>query len=203
MKRLTAMVCLFIFANLAVAHPFSSGGGGSSSADEETNLSIILMAVVVVGVSALLVTDIIADNSQDTPSINVDEIETEDTGVNWEQLSETSDHDALPLMALAVFPGENGRNLATYFSALINQGDGVYFDSYSAPVSFGQMDPAEAAQTGFSFLNCQWFVSATDSDLILYSEDSDEPLWSFEIEEWDSLMVREASSDFLEFSRNI
>ena len=203
MKRLTAVICLFIFANLAVAHPFSSGGGGSSSADDESNLAIILMTVVLVGVSALFVTDILADKSQNTSSVNTDEIESEETGVNWEQLSNNSDEDSLPLMALSIFPGENGRNLAAYFSSLINQGDGIYFDNYSAPVSFGQMDPVEAAETGFSFLNCQWFIATTVSGFELYSEDTDRPIWTFQASTWDSLMVREAASSFLDFSRNI
>ncbi len=204
MKRTTALICLLIISNLAVAHPFASGGGSSSSSNE-TNLSVVITIIVVAGVAALLVTDIISDNandSQDALSGDEEATLTEETGVNWGQLNGSTEQLSIPLLAISVFPGDNGRNLSTYFSSLLNQGDKVYYNLYSSPVSFGQMQPLEAAETGFSFLDCQMFIAAGSSGLELYRENSDTPVWSFATTEWDSVVVSEASSSFIEFSRN-
>ncbi len=204
MKRTTALICLLLISNLAVAHSFDSGGGSSSSSSE-TNLSVIITIVVVAGVAALLVTDILADNSnnsQDALSGDEEATVNEETGVNWGQLNESTEQSSIPLLAISVFPGDNGRNLSAYFSSLLNQGNSVYFDLYSSPVSFGQMQPLEAAETGFSFLDCQMFIAASSSGLELYREHSDIPVWSFDTTEWDSVVVSEASSSFMEFSRN-
>ncbi len=202
MKRITALLLLVLFSNMAVAHPFASGGGGSSSS-EETDLTMIIMIVVIAGVGALLLTDILSDdstNSQDALAGGEEEILNEETGVNWEQLNGSEQQETLPLVAVSVFPGENGRDLASYFSNLIAQGNGLYYDVYSAPVAFGEMSSAEAAATGFAFLDCQWFIAAASSGLELRSEDSDEPVWFFNSTEWDSTTVRDASASFLEFS---
>ncbi|MCK5785099.1 MAG: hypothetical protein KAH54_00925 [Candidatus Sabulitectum sp.] len=204
MRRITALLLLLAFTNIAVAHPFASGGGGTSSS-EETDLTWIILGVVVVGVGALLITDILTDDSRDSQDALTGETEeplTEETGVNWEQLSGNTEEDMLPLVAVSVFPGNNGRDLADYFSNLIAPGNNLYYTIYSSPVSFGQMDPAEAASTGFSFLDCQWFVTNDASGLKLYSEDATDPLWLFSSTVWDSLTIREASSSFLEFSMN-
>ena len=204
MKRTTALICLLLFSNLAVAHPFASGGGSSSSSSE-TNLSVVITVIVVAGVAALLVTDIITDNandSQDAISGIEEGILTEDTGVNWGQFNGDTEQSSIPLLAVSVFPGDNGRDLSTYFSNLLTQGNDVYFNLYSSPVSFGQMQPLEAAKTGFSFLDCQMFVAAASSGLELYGEDSDTPIWFFNTTEWDSVVVSEAASSFIEFSRN-
>ncbi len=204
MKRTTALICLLLISNLAVAHSFDSGGGSASSS-EDANLSVILTIVVVAGVAALLVTDILADNltdSQDTISGVEEEALAEETGVNWGQLNEGTEQSLIPILAVSVFPGDNGRNLSFYFSNLLTQGNNVYFDLYTSPVSFGQMDPLEAAETGFSFLDCQMFIATGSSGLELYEEDSDIPIWSFDTTEWDSVVVSEASSSFMEFFRN-
>ena len=202
MKRFTALLLLILFSNMAVARPFSSGGGGASSA-EEADLTMIILVVVVAGVGALLLTDILSDDStdsQDALSGEEEEILNEETGVNWEQLSGSEEQEDLPVLAISVFPGANGRGLAAYFSNLIAQGNGLYYDVYSAPVSFGEMSSAEAAATGFSFLDCQWFIAAASSGLELHSENSENPVWFFNSTEWDSTTVRDASASFLEFS---
>ena len=204
MKRTTALICLLLISNLAVAHSFDSGGGSSSSSSE-TDLSVLITVLVVAGVAGLLVTDIISDSSNDSQDALSGEEETslnEETGVNWEQLNESTEQSPIPLLAISVFPGDNGRNLSTYFSSLLNQGDKVYFNLYSSPVSFGQMQPLEAAETGFSFLDCQMFIAADPSGLELYGDNSEIPLWSFATTQWDSVVVSEASSSFMEFSRN-
>lgn len=203
MKRIAALLFLVIFSNFAVAHPFASGGGGSSSS-EETDLTMIILAVVVVGVGALLITDILDDNSTDSQDAlaggEEEEILREETGVNWEQLTGNEELEALPLVAISVFQGENGRDLAIYFSNLIARGNGLYYDIYSAPVAFGGMDSAEAAATGFSFLDCQWFIATGSSGLELHSENSENPIWVFNSVAWDSATVRNASASFLEFA---
>ncbi len=205
MKRTAALVLLLIFSNVAVASPFASGGGSSSS-DDETNLTMILMIVVVAGVGALLISDVIADNSNDSHdalSHNDQEAISEDTGVNWEQLASGVEIEHLPVLAVSVFNGSNGRDLANYFSNLIAPGDDLYYIVYESPVSFGQMAPVEAAETGFSFLDCQLFMAADSHKLELYSSETNEPLWLFSTSEWDSAMVREASASFLDFSRSL
>ncbi|MCK5036257.1 MAG: hypothetical protein KAS73_10220 [Candidatus Sabulitectum sp.] len=205
MKRITALLLLILFSNMAVAHPFSSGGGESSSS-EETDFTMIILVVVVVGVGALLLTDILSDDStdsQDALSGEEEDILNEETGVNWVQLNGSAEQEDLPVLAISVFPGTNGRDLATYFSNLIAQGNGLYYDVYSAPVSFGEMSSAEAAATGFSFLDCQWFVAITSSGLEMHSENSENPVWFFNSAEWDSTTVRDASASFLEFSMGL
>ncbi len=202
MKRIAALLFLVIFSNFAVAHPFSSGGGGSSSS-EETDLTMIILAVVVVGVGALLITDILDDNSTDSQNAlagGEEEILREETGVNWEQLTGNEELETLPLVAISVFQGENGRDLAIYFSNLMARGNGLYYDIYSAPVAFGEMDSAEAAATGFSFLDCQWCIATGSSGLELHSENSENPIWVFNSAAWDSATVRNASASFLEFA---
>lgn len=205
MKRIMALFLLLVFTNIAVAHPFDSGGGSTSSS-EETDLTMIILLVVVVGLGALFVTDILTDNANDSRNAftgDDEELLNVETGVNWGQLNDNAEQDPLPIVAISVFPGDNGRNLAGYFSNLIIQGNGLYYDLYSAPVSFGQMDPSEAAATGFSFLDCQWFIATGSSGLELHNENSETPLWLFNTTQWDSAAVRDASSSFLEFSRNL
>ncbi len=201
MKRIAALLFMLIFSNLAVAHPFDSGGGSSSSS-EETDLTMIILVTVVAGVGALLISDIISDNKEDTRdalSGDAEESAIEDTGVNWGQLNDNVEGESIPVLAVSVFPGSNGRELANYFSNLIVPGNNLYYNIYSSPVSFGGMSPAEAAATGFSFLDCQWFLTADSAGLELHSENAENPLWLFNTAEWDSAMVREASSSFLEF----
>lgn len=204
-KRASALFLLLLFSNVAVASPFASGGGSASS-DDETNLTTIMMIVVVAGVGALLISDVIADNSNDSHdalSRSDQEAVSEDTGVNWERLENGVDIDLLPVLAVSVFNGSNGRDLANYFSNLIAPGDNLYYIIYESPVSFGQMAPMEAAATGFSFLDCQLFMAADSHKLELYSSEVTEPLWLFSTSEWDSAMVREASASFLDYSRSL
>lgn len=201
MKRITALFLLLVFSNIAVAHPFDSGGGGTSSSSEEADLTLIILVVIVAGVGTLFLTDILSEDSADSQdTLGNEGIVTEETGVNWDQLTGDQQFNPLPLIAVSVFPGENGRNLATYFSNLITQGNGLYYDIYSSPVSFGEMDASEAAETGFSFLSCQLFIAAGSSGLELYSDDSDAPVWFFNTADWDSSAVREASASFIEFA---
>lgn len=205
MKRAAALFLLLLFSNVTLASPFDSGGGSTSS-NEEADLTLILMIVVVAGVGALLITDVIADNSsdsQDALSHTNQETINEDTGVNWEQLAGGIEIEHLPVLAVSVFNGSNGRDLANYFCNLITPGDDLYYIVYESPVSFGQMDPTEAAATGFSFLDCQLFMAADSDRLELYSSKVNEPLWLFGTSEWDSAMVREASASFLDYSRNL
>lgn len=205
MKRAAALFLLLLFSNVAVASPFDSGGGSASS-DDEADLSLILMIAVAAGIGAFLVLDVIADNSsdsQDALTHSNQEAISEDTGVNWEQLAGGVEIESLPVLAVSVFNGSNGRDLANYFSNLVTPGDELYYTVYESPVSFGQMDPAEAAETGFSFLDCQLFMAVDSDKLELYSNEVDEPLWLFSTSEWDSAMVREASASFLDYSRNL
>lgn len=204
MKRAISIICLFIFANFAVAHPFASGGGTTSSS-EETDLTLILTLTVVVGVAALLVTDILADNSsnsQDQISGIIEE-EEDETGFDWSQLNQTTDEIAAPLLAISIFPSSNGKDLASYFSSLIEQGNSIYFNTYHSPVSFGSMSPEEAASTGFTYLNCNWYLASASSNLQLFIQDNSTASWSFNISEWDSLSVKEAAESFLEFAPTI
>lgn len=205
MKRITAVLLLLVFSNLAVAHPFASGGGTESSS-EETDLTLIILVVVVAGVGALLVSDILSDEGEgEHTALTPEEAEllNEETGVNWEDLAGNGEGETLPLLAVSVFPGENGRDFANYFSSLLAQGDQLYFTIYPAPVSFGSMEPSEAAETGFSFLDCQWFIAADSTGLMLYRETEETPAWLFNPVNWDSTTVREASSNFLEFAMDL
>ena len=204
MKRLTAILLLLVFSNLAVASPFASGGGTESSS-EETDLTLIILVVVVAGVGALIVSDILSDddeNSDDAYRDGEEVVLTEETGVNWDNLGGSSEPETLPLLAISVFPGENGSDLANYFSSMIVQGDDLYYTTYPSPVSFGNMELSEAARTGFSFLDCQWFIAADSTGLELYTETGENPAWFFNPAAWDSTTVREASSSFLEFAAN-
>jgi len=205
MKRITAVLLLLVFSNLAVAHPFASGGGSESSSSE-TDLTLVILVVVVAGVGALLVADILSDDDESNTFPDEEEsVLTEETGVNWENLGNNSAAETLPLLAISVFPVENESdiNLANYFSSLIIQGDKRYYTTYPSPVSFGNMEPLEAAHTGFSFLSCQWFIAADSSGLMLYRETEDTPAWLFNPVNWDSTSVREASSSFLEFAMSL
>jgi hypothetical protein len=205
MKRITAVLLLLVFSNLAVAHPFASGGG-SESPSEETDITLIILVVVVAGVGALLVSDILSDNDENSGNTFPDEedvVLTEETGVNWNDLGSNGEVEPLPLLAVSVFPEENGKDLADYFSSLINQGDMLYYQVYPSPVSFGTMEPSEAARTGFSFLDCQWFITADSSGLMLYTETEESPAWFFNPVSWDSTTVREASSSFLQFAMGL
>ncbi len=203
MKRITAFLLILVFCNLSVAHPFASGGGAESSSDE-TDLTMVILIVVVAGVGALLVTDILSDDDgSDTFRDEEEAVLTEETGVNWENLGNSDEAEILPLLAISVFPGENGSNLANYFSSLIVQGDDLYYTTYSSAVSFGSMEPLEAAHTGFSFLDCQWFIAADSSGLMLYTETEESPAWFINPASWDSSSVREASSSFLEFAMSL
>jgi len=206
MKRAISIICLLVFANFAVAHPFASGGGTSSSS-EETDLTLILTITVVVAVGALLVTDILADNSTDSQDeisgVLEDQEEQETTGIDWEQLNQSSEEIAAPLFAISIFPSLNGKDLASYFSGLIEQGNSIYFNTYHSPVSFGNMNPEEAASTGFTYLDCQWYLAADSLNLLLFTHQKPEFLWSFGVSEWDSLSIKEAAENFLEFASTI
>jgi hypothetical protein len=206
MKRCAALFCLVIFASFAVADPFAGDGGGSSSSSDNSSISVILTVAVVAGVCTLFLTDIISDNAHDSPNAITETIEeplNDETGVNWEQLNtgSISESESVPLVAVSVFPGVNGRNLAIYFSSLIEQGNNIYYRIYSSPVSFGQMNSAEAASTGFSFLGCQWFIATGNNGLELFQKNTTDPLWVFDTAEWDSSTVRNAASSFILFSR--
>ena len=203
MKRAISIICLLIFANFAVAHPFASGGGTPSSS-EETDLTLILTITVVVAVGALLVTDILADNSNNSQDeisgILEEQEEQETTGIDWEQLNQNTEEIAAPLFAISIFPSANGKDLAFYFSNLIEQGNSIYFSTYHSPVSFGNMNPEEAASTAFTYLDCQWYLATDSLNLLLFTQQNSEFIWSFSISDWDSLSIKEASENFLEFA---
>jgi hypothetical protein len=191
---------IVLFSNIAVAHPFASGGGTQSSS-EETDLTMVILGIVVAGVVTLMVSDILLDKNSDSSSVPLygeTEPIVEETGVNWNNLN-SGEEEPLPLLAISVFPGENGKNLANYFSSLIDQGDMLYYQVYPSPVAFGSMESLQAAETGFSFLNCQWFIAADSTGLTLYTANSDSSAWLFGTIVQDSTTVRNASSSFMEF----
>jgi|GEM_PF-2086970 len=207
MKRVAALLLIVIFSNIAVADPFSDGGGSTSSSDE-SNLSLIFTVVLLVGAGALFITDILSDDpidSQDALAGITEQPADGTTGIEWENLAGNSNPEdqPVPVVAISVFPGSSGRDLANYFSSLIEPGNSLYYTVYSSPVAFGQLSPGEAAATGFSFLHCQWFVASGPRGLELHRNDSSDIPWVYYSATFDSSMVRTASASFMEFSRRL
>ena len=197
------LILLTFFLNTAVASPAGQGGGTESDA-EETNISTIILIAVVAGVSWLLVSDILADNSvesQDALSGIVEEPVTyEDTGINWESVLDETQEAPVPVVAFSVFNVDNGRELTSYFTALLEQGEQLYYTIHGTPVALGNMSSPEAAATGLSFVECDWFITGDSTGIQLFSRDSDQPVWQFESTNPDSTAVSAAAASFRDFA---
>ena len=204
MKKLTVvLILLTFFLNTAVASPAGQGGGTESDA-EETNISTIILIAVVAGVSWLLVSDILADKSvesQDALSGIVEEPVTyEDTGINWESVLDETQEAPVPVVAFSVFNVDNGRELTSYFTALLQQDEEIFYTIQGTPIALGSMSPSEAAATGLSFVDCDWFITGDNTGVQLFSRNSDQPVWQFESLNPDSNAVRAAAASFRDFA---
>lgn len=204
MKKLTAVLIILAFSlNTAVASPMGQGGG-SGDDPEDASISTLILVVVVVGVAGLLVSDIIADNSEDSQdalSGVVTEPETsQETGVDWGSIVQESDAPFVPKLAISVFNIENGRNLAGYFSALLQQDEELNYSIQGTPIALGAMSSAQAAQTGLSFVDCDWFVTGDSTGVQLFSKVQTSPIWHFYSDIPDSAAVRAAAESFREFA---
>ncbi|HPR21638.1 MAG TPA: hypothetical protein PK991_02950 [Candidatus Sabulitectum sp.] len=203
MKKASAvLICLVFIAGTAVASPFGEGGG-TSPGEEESNLATILMITVVVGFTALLVSDIIADDglesqdalagitASDTSSVS------EETGVNWEQLAPA---DSLPVLAIAVFQGPSGREAARYMASLLSSRENIDYTIHGSPSALGHQSPSETASTGFAFVPSDYFITADQEGLFLFHRGSGQPEWSFPMQEagLDSAFVRRAAASLME-----
>ncbi|PIE53314.1 hypothetical protein CSA37_01900 [Candidatus Fermentibacteria bacterium] len=203
MKKPAAVLILLLFTvNTALASPVGQGGGSTPN-EEESNLSTVIMIAVVAGFSALIIGDIITDNAEDSQDA-ISGVETndasEDTGVDWGSLAADTADTSLPILSVSVFTVNDGRNLASYFSTLLEQGNGLYYNVHGNPAALGAMAPEEAAATGFAFLDCDWFIAGDSSGIYLFSRNSDEPLWQWNLAPADSASVRNAAAEFREFS---
>lgn len=202
MKNAAVILILLVFVTgITVASPLDQGGGGSGT-DEENNLSTILMITVVAGFVAIIVGDIISDRpqvSQDALAGIDPDGATEDTGVNWENLSEKPGDNSLPQMAVAVFQMNGGRELARYFNNLLAPGENEYYSVHGPPVSLGSMPPSEAAATGFTFTDTHWFITADSTGFQMFARGISEPVWLFNAENPDSASARAASASLIDF----
>lgn len=202
MKKVSAvLICLVFMAGTAVASPFGEGGG-SSPGEEESNLAAILMITVVVGFTALLVGDIMADDgleSQDAlAGIPSDSVEvSEQTGVDWARLTPA---DSLPVLAIAVFQGNGGRESARYMASLLSSRENIDYTIHGSPAALGNLSPGEAASTGFSFVPSDFFLTGGPEGLFLFRRGNGEPHWSFPASEagMDSVYIRSAASSLIE-----
>jgi hypothetical protein len=203
MKRAAAILLAAVFLlGTAAAAPLGEGGG-SSSDDSESNLAGILMVTVVVGFAALLVGDIISDNAEDSQDALAGIMDStavvEETGVDWNQLNGDSTEARIPVMAVAVFQADSGRDLARYLSALLAPGEQTNYLLSGTPVALGSMNSAEAAATGFTFMDCDLFVTGDDEGIQLFERDNPQPVWTYYSESIDSNTVRRASANLMEF----
>lgn len=202
MKNAAVMLMLIVFIpGITVASPLDQGGGGSST-DEESNLSTILMITVVAGFVAIIVGDIISDRPQVSHDAlaGIDpDAAPEDTGVNWEDLSNNSGGNDLPSLALSVFQLPGGRELARYLNNLLAPGENEYYSLYGPPVSLGSMPPSEAAATGFTFTDTHWFITADSTGFQMFARGIDEPVWLFNAENPDSASARAATASLIDF----
>ncbi len=202
MKNAAVILMLLVFIpGITVASPLDQGGGGSGT-DEESNLSTILMITVVAGFVAIIVGDILSDEPQVSHDAlaGIDpDAAPEDTGINWEDLSDSSGGSALPSLALSVFLLPGGRELARYFNNLLAPGENEYYSLYGPPVSLGSMPPAEAAVTGFSFTDTHWFITADSTGFQMFARGIAEPVWSYSAEDPDSASARSASASLIDF----
>ena len=195
------MTAVFILGT-AVASPLGEGGG-STADDSESNLAGILMITVVAGFAALLVGDIISDNAEDSQDalagISDSSAVIEETGIDWNQLNGDSSEESIPVLAVAVFQVESGRDLARYLTAMLAPGEQRDYTIHGTPVALGSMSSAEAAATGFTFMSCDLFVTGDDEGIQLFERGNPEPVWTYQSESLDSNSVRGASANLMEF----
>lgn len=201
-QALAVLIAAVFFMGTAVAYPLGEGGG-SSADEDDSKLAGILMISVVAGFAALLVTDIISDNATDSQDALAGLADTsfvsEETGVDWNQLQDDSSEPGIPVLAIAVFQTESGRDLAKYLAALLVPGDGTSYIIQGTPVALGHMDPDDEASTGFSFLSCDLFVTGNETGMLLFDRNAQGPVWSHPWESSDSAAVRSASAELMEF----
>jgi len=201
--KVIATVLILLFSATSAAYP-GDEGGGSSSGDEDSTLSGILMITVVVGVAVILVSDILSDNAQDSQDalagINVTDATSDQTGVNWDQIAHDAEGDGIPVLAVAVFNIPSGRDLARYFTGLLAPGEEIHYTVYGPPLFLGSIPPAQAAATGFSAVNCNWFITGDSTGIQLFQKGQPEPVWFFAGQNPDSSSIRTASARFFEFA---
>lgn len=205
MKKFTAvLILLAFFFNTAVASPAGQGGGSGSETDD-SNISIIVTVALIVGVSALFVMDILSENSEDSQdalSGIVEEAEApEETGIDWESILDETGDEQIPVVSLAVFNVENGKDLTHYFAALLEQGEQLFYSIHGMPVALGSMPSSEAAATGFSFMDCNWFVTGDNTGIKLFAQNQNDPVWQFNSTHADSAMIRAAAASFRAFAQ--
>ena len=203
MKNAMAVLIAAVFIlGTAVASPLGEGGGTSSD-ESESHLAEILMITVVAGFAALLVGDILSDNAIDSQDalagITDSSAVIEETGVDWNQLNDDSAVENIPVLAVAVFQTDSGRDLAKYLTALLAPGDQRDYTIQGTPVALGSMSSAEAAATGFSFMNCDLFITGDGEGLQLFQQGITDPVWVYNAVSMDSNAVLEASAGLLEF----
>lgn len=203
MKKAMAVLMTMVFIlGTAVASPLGEGGG-SSTDDSESNLAGILMITVIAGFAALLVGDIISDNAENSQDalagISDSASVVEETGVDWNQLNGDSAEGSIPVLAVAVFQADSGRDLARYLTALLAPGDQRDYSIQGAPVALGSLSSAEAAATGFTFMNCDFFVTGDDEGIKLFMKGNASPVWTYDAVPLDSNTVRGASASLMEF----
>lgn len=203
-NALAVLITLIFVLSTAVASPFDEGGGTPD--ENESNLATILMVTAVAGFAALLIGDILSDNSTDSQDAlaGIPDSTTvhESTGIDWGSFSSETADNGLPVVAVAVFQGDTGRDLARYLTGLLVPGEDIYYSLYGSPVSLGNMSSSQAAETGFSFINCDMFIAGDDSGFQLFYRDNPDPVWSLEAVNPDSNAVRRASASLLDFISN-
>lgn len=203
MKNAMAVLMAAVFVlGTATASPVGQGGG-STPTDNESNLTGILMITFAAGFAALIIGDIISDSGQESQDAlagyTAPDTASEDTGVNWEQFSAASPEESVPVLAVAVFPGDSGRDLARYLTGLLAPGENLLYTTNHAPVALGAMSSSQAATTGFSFMNCDMFVTGDETGFQLFERGIADPVWTYGTELLDSASVRQGASGLVEF----
>jgi len=62
------------------------------------------------------------------------------------------------------------------------------------------MSSAEAAATGFSFMDCSWFITGDNSGIQLFIRGDSQPVWHSDSPATDSIGVRAAAAGFREYA---
>ena len=204
MKRFMAVLLITtLVAGTAMSHPLGQGGGSQQTSDE-SQLSTILMVTVFVGVTALLVGDILSDNSVDSQDalagvMESDSVETsQETGIDWGNLGGDAPGNEAPVLALGVFSVPDGRDLAHYMTGLLAPGEEINYRLHGDPVALGSIDADEAAAMAFSFIQCDYFLTADQQGFQLFQRNGEDPLWSLSPSNLDSAAVLSASAELMD-----
>lgn len=167
------LISLFIFSCPVMG---AGGGSGESEVGDSNTMTYITIGLIVL-VGGFFIVDVLTSSGEETVPADTVSDQIIETGVNWDQVLL---ENKLITIAVSVFPGENGSNIAMQFINALNELVSDNIAVFDNPLDLGTDSAVDRVTIAREFFGVDYLIFQVDnSETLQYGIASpDSVLWT-------------------------